>query len=136
VGALLLIVTLVSAINPPPQAVNSTAKVFLGFVVPFFFVLCAVIVGIFSVKRWMTYKAGEQNITLGEQSLAFSGDDGAGTLPWATFAHFKETPSNFLLWRDSYWMVLPKRYFQSEDDVAQCRTLLEKNLKPSRWFTG
>ena len=138
VGVLLLGVSLYSAANPPPNAVISASKVFLFFVVPFFLILVTMIVMMFSIHSWRLHVkyASPQEIALSEQSVTFSGTTGSGILPWTSFDHYKETPWNFILWRGVHWMVLPKRAFQSWDDLSRCCELLDHHLEHSRWFPG
>ena len=136
-GVLLLGVSLYSAANPPPNAVISASKVFLFFVVPFFLILVTMIVMMFAIHSCLHVKyASPQEIALSEQSVTFSGTTGSGILPWTSFDHYKETPWSFILWRGAHWMVLPKRAFQSWDDLSRCRELLDHHLEHSRWFPG
>jgi hypothetical protein len=126
------------AAQPAPDAVNSPTKVIVVFAVPFFLVAVAMIVTIFSVHAWRldAKYSGAREIALFEQSIAFSGTDGSGMLPWSSFKYYKETPWSFILWAGSHWMIFPKRVFTSWDDIGRCRDLLERHLKRSRWFVG
>jgi len=137
-GVLLLGISLYSAANPPPNVVNSAAKVFLLFVVPFFLVCVTMIVMIFSVHSWRLHVkyAGPEEVALCEESIAFSSANASGVFPWTRFEHYKETRWHFILWRGSRWMMLPKRAFTSWDDLNRCRELLDHRLRHSRWFLG
>ena len=122
--------------NPPANAVNSPAKVFVMFL-PVMLLMPTVLIAIGSVLNWRARAAfGTQEMAVSEQSLAVSSADGNVTLPWTTFEHFKETPRVFILWRGSNWIVLPKRSFASLNDLTWCRDLIERRLKRSRWFFG
>ncbi len=57
-------------------------------------------------------------------------------LPWSRFARYKEACWMFILWRGPFWIMLPKRAFESWDDVDRCRHLLQSHLQRSRWFLG
>lgn len=135
-GAIVLGCFLYVAANPPPNAVNSTAKV-LVMSIPFVLVMLSVPIAVWSVLSWRARAAyGPQEISLCEQSLAVSSAEGNVTLPWTNFEHFKETAWVFILWHRSHWIVLPKRSFASLNDLIWFRGLLERRLKPSRWFFG
>jgi hypothetical protein len=138
VAGLLLGASLYAAAEPPPDAVRSATEVFLMFALPFFLVSVTMVILISSVHAWRSHAryTGPQEITLSEESVAFAGTDGSGTVPWTRFEHYKETPWSFILWRGSLWMMLPKRAFTSCDDLTRCRYLLERHLQQSRWFLG
>jgi hypothetical protein len=137
-GGLLFGTSLYAALNPPPDAVISSTRLFITFVIPFSLICMTMIVMMFSILAWrMNAKyARSQEVTLSEQSLAFSSPDGSGVLPWTNFEHYKETPWHFIVWRGSRWIMLPKRSFTSWNDLNRCRDLLDHHLKQSRWFTG
>ena len=137
-GSFLIGISLYSAANPPPDAVNSATKVFVFFVIPFFLVVVTMIVMMLSIHSWRISAkyAGAQEIALSEQSMTFSGPDGSGVLPWTRFENYKETPWNFIVWRGSHWMMLPKRAFSSWDELNRCRDILDHHLQHSRWFVG
>ena len=138
VGGLVVSVSLYAAANPPPNAVNSPAKVFILFIVPFFLIFTTIIVIVFSVHSWFLHVkyGGPEDVALSDESVIFSGANGSGVLPWTRFDHYKETPWHFILWRSSNWMMLPKRAFSSWDELNRCRDLLDHRLKHSRWFVG
>ena len=138
VGGLVVGVSLYAAANPPPNAVNSPAKVFILFVVPFILICVTMIVMLSSVHSWRLHVkyGGPEDIALSDESVVFSGANGSGVLPWTRFDHYKETPWHFILWRGSNWMMLPKRAFSSWDELNRCRDLLDHRLKHSRWFVG
>ena len=96
------------------------------------------IILIFSALTWrlQAQYLGPQEIALSEESVAFAGTDGSGTVPWTRFKHYKETPWSFIVWRGSLWMMFPKRAFTSWEDLSRCRDLLERHLRRSRWFLG
>jgi hypothetical protein len=126
------------AANPPATPVYSPAQVFVLFILPFFLVMMGVVILAVSSLSWLThFKSNvEQEYALSEGSIAFSGMDGSGTLPWTACTCYKETPWSFILWnsRTSAWIMLPKRAFASEDDLSRCRALLGHHLRQSRWF--
>ena len=101
VGGLVVSVSLYAAANPPPNAVNSPAKVFILFIVPFFLIFTTIIVIVFSVHSWFLHVkyGGPEDVALSDESVIFSGANGSGVLPWTRFDHYKETPWHFILWR-------------------------------------
>jgi hypothetical protein len=139
-GAAVLVITVAfeSAANPPPNPVLSNTEVFFMVLLPFFLVLVMMIILVFSLHGWRSHAkySVRQEIALSEESMAFASADGSSTMPWTTFAYFKETWWSFLLWRGSNWIMFPKRAFTSWDDLSRCRDLLNRHLQRSRWFRG
>jgi len=107
---------------------------------PFLLVMMLVVILVASLKSWIANRkySVAQDLALSEGSIAFSGGDARRTLPWTTYARYKETPWSFILWnpRGSSWTMFPKRMFTSLDDLNRCRCLLARNLTESRWFFG
>lgn len=136
-GGVLFGCFLLAAINPRPNAVNSPAKV-LVMLVPFYLYCATFLIGIFSVLSWQSQRkqASPREIALSEECVVLSGADGVATLPWTNFVHFKETFRGFIIWRGSFWVMLPKRSFASLNDLLWCQDVLERRLTRSRWFVG
>jgi len=138
IALLMGVTTIMLAINPPPDAVNSASKVFFVFELPFLLALFPFIILFVSFYTWVTHRKhyGPQDIVLSEESVAFSGRDGAGKLQWSAFRFFKETRWCFILWRGSLSLMLPKRALASREEIIRCRELLALHLKRSTWFLG
>jgi hypothetical protein len=132
--------SLYSAAQPPPNAVYSGTQLFFMFVLPFLLVMMVVVIIVFSVHAWWTHSrnAVPQELSLSPESIAYSGRDGSGTLPWSVYDCFKETRWSFILWksRTSAGTMFPTRAFTSEEDMCRCRDLLSRHLQQSRWFFG
>jgi hypothetical protein len=129
-----------SAGSAPDNAVHSDTEVFL-FMLPFFLLFVLMAILMFSFHSWRTHAKYLilQEVAISDESIAFASAEGSGTLPWITYAFYKETWWSFILWhgsawRCSNWVLLPKRAFASWDDLSRCRDLLERHLKRSRWF--
>jgi uncharacterized membrane protein SirB2 len=136
VGAATL--TIYCGAHPPPHAVYSTLQVYFYFVLPFTLVMTAMIVLIATIKPWRSHAKHlvPQEVTLSEETIAITAAGTEGVVPWNTFKYFKETSRSFIIWRSwrSAWVLLPKRAFESERSVEECRTLLMHRLRPSHWF--
>src|SRR5262249_37816195 len=128
------------AANPPPNAIYSGTQLFFLFVLPSLLVMMAFLILVMSVHGWWTHSknAVPQDLSLTPESIAFSGRDGSGTLPWSVYDRFQETRWSFILWnsRASAWTMFPKRAFTSEEDMRRCRDFLSQHLQQSRWFFG
>ncbi len=139
-AALIIGTSLRAAANPPPNAIYSGTQMFFMFVLPFLLVNMMFVTLVVSVRPWWLHSkiAVPQELSLSLESIAFSGPDGSGTLPWSVYDRFKETRWSFIVWnsRTSAWTMFPKRAFTSEEDLRQCRDLLSRQLQPSRWFFG
>jgi hypothetical protein len=129
-----------AAATPAPKAVFTGTQMLFFFVLPSLLVMNAFLILVISVNAWWTLSRGAvpQDVSLSEESIAFSSRDASGTLPWSTYPYFKETRWSFILWnrRTSGWMMFPKREFASDDDTNRCREILKRNLVESRWFFG
>jgi hypothetical protein len=132
--------SLYAAANPPPNPIYSGTQVFFMFGLPILLVMMVVLILVLSVRAWWTHSrnAVPQELSLSAVSIAFSGPEGSGTLPWSVYHCFKETRWSFILWnsRTSAWTMFPKRAFRSEEDLRRCRELLARHLLQSRWFFG
>ena len=122
---------------PPPDAVNSSLKVemiMLATVTPM------LVAGIFvaALVSWRGEKKhrAPQQIVLTSEGIEFASRDTRGRLPWSTYKYYLENRWRFFVWhpRGSLWFMLPKRDFPSQSDLAHVRTLMEVNLRRSRWF--
>jgi hypothetical protein len=127
-----------AAANPPPDAVFSATEMLFFFEIPFLLVMAAFLVLVITVHGWFTHRKylTPQEMALSEDSIVFSGVDSQGSLPWTSYTRFKETPWSFIVWKPGglAWLMLPKRMFQSADDLARCRALLARKLTNSRWY--
>jgi hypothetical protein len=132
------IICIIQAINPPPDAVNSAAKVFFVFALPMLTGLFPFVALLISLITWLTHRKhhGPQQVALSDESVAFSGPDGTGTVAWSGFKFYKETCWCFILWRGSLSLMLPKRALVSSEEMRRCREFLARNLQRSRWFVG
>ena len=77
-----------------------------------------------------------QQIVLTNEGIEFASRDATGHLAWNTYRYYLENRWSFFVWhpRGSLWFMFPKREFPSQSDLVQFRTILQTNLKPSRWF--
>jgi len=125
-----------SMFNPPPEYVNSPAKVLFVFALPFLLVLIPVVLFIAAFLSWRSERKLllSRELSLSEEAFLFTGKDGSGSLQWSTYECYKETPWSFIIWRGSNWLMLPKRAFLSANDKDYCRDLLQKHLRRSQWF--
>lgn len=135
--ALLIVICLIQSINPPADAVNSPLKVLL-IVVAIFPPLSVLMFFAISLMWWISEKkyAESHQVVLTGEGIEFSGHDDSGRLPWNTYRYYCENRWSFFVWhpRGSLWLMFPKRAFASPLDLEQCRSLLQTNLKASRWF--
>jgi hypothetical protein len=137
VAAILIGVSIVSFINPPPDAVDPPWKVVLllvGTFVPMVIVVFSVVL----VFWWFTQKRQSPThyVVVTKEGVEFTERDSNGRLPWNTYKYYRETRSTFFIWnpKGSIWFMFSKRAFNSPSDLDQFRALLQSNLKPSRWF--
>jgi membrane protein implicated in regulation of membrane protease activity len=130
VGMLALVTGISLFSTPPPDAVNSPFKVYL--------IMLSVMVFVISFFSWRGEKKYQapQQIVLTDEGIEFAGRDSSGSLSWNTYKYYLENRWGFFVWhpRGSLWFMLPKREFPSPSDLAQFRSILRTNLKPSRWF--
>jgi len=140
-GLVIGILVFVTGINffstPPPDAVNSSLKVqliVLAMIIPMLGVLIFVI-SFFSWRGEKEYLVPQQ-IVLTSEGIEFASRDSSGRVPWSTYKYYLENRWSFFVWhpRGSLWFMFPKREFTSQSDLTQFRTLLQTNLKRSRWF--
>jgi hypothetical protein len=140
ITALMIGTALYAAAHPPPKAIFSGTQLFFMFVLPFWLIMMVCLTLVLSVHGWWVHlrNAAPQELSLSSESIAFSGRDGSGTLPWSVYDCFQETRWSFILWksRTSGWTIFPKRAFTSEADMRRCRDLLSQYLQQSRWFFG
>lgn len=125
--------------HPPPDAIYSGAQVFFLFEVPFLLVLIALLIPMFSFLTWRSHAKLliPQQVAFGEESIEFASGDGSGKVPWTTYANYKETRWSFIIWKSRVaWLLVPKRYFASPDDIERFRALVGRRLQQSRWFFG
>jgi hypothetical protein len=133
--ALVIAVTLFS--TPPPDAVHSNLETFL-IMLPMLTVIMAFVICVMSFVFWRGEKKylEPNQIVLSSEGIEFAGRDSSGRLPWSTYKYYRESRWSFFVWNPhgSVWFMFPKREFATPSDLIQFRTLLEANLKPSRWF--
>lgn len=125
-------------IHPDPEAVNSPAKVFFCYLLPFLVIMLPAMALVATFWMWWTerkYLLPQQLILEGE-GIKFVGRDENGFLPWTTYSHFKENRWTFFIWKKGggAWLMLPKRAFNGEAAIERCRPLLKSRLRQSRWF--
>jgi hypothetical protein len=139
-AALCAVTGLFVLLNPPPNAAVLATQALFMFMLQFLVLMLALMILVGSAHTWWTCSrmAVSQEVALSEKSIAFSGSDAIGTLPWTAFTNYKETRWSFILWnsRTSAWTMFPKRLFTSSSDRDRCRELLGCHLQESRWFTG
>ncbi len=143
-GILLLVFVVITvaclyeAAHPPPDAVNSPAKVYFVFMLPFMTVMMAVIVPGVAFMAWRMDKKylGPRQIVLGNERIEFASVLESGHLPWTAFKYWLENRWCFLVWHPGgpKWEMLPKRAFASATERDRCRDLLRQRLRRSRWF--
>jgi hypothetical protein len=121
----------------PPDAVNSRSEtliIMLAMMTP----MLAVVLFVVSFVAWRSGKnyVTAQEVALTDEGIEFAGDDGTGFLQWTAYKYYLENRWSFFVWnpRASVWFMFPKRQFASPLDLDQCRELLQKNLRRSRWF--
>jgi hypothetical protein len=123
--------------SPPPDAVNSRGKtlmIMLMIMLPMFLLVFFVI----SLVSWRSDKTyvTPQHLALTNEGVEFASRDGSGLSPWKAYKYYLENRWSFFIWNPSgsVWLMFPKREFASRLDLDQCRELLQRNLRPSRWF--
>ncbi len=132
------VIAIQAAMHPAPGAAGSPAENLLYFVLPFCLNLALLVVFVFSVGKWWLDRRypGPRTFGLSDGGVTLGAPDGSSAAPWSRFARYKETRWMFILWRGPFWIMLPKRAFESLDDVDRCRHLLQSHLQRSRWFLG
>lgn len=130
-------VSIVSFVNPPPDAVVPPGKVALMMVaafVPIMIVVFSLVIVLWWFQQRKHYLT--HHVLLTQEGIEFTEQNASGRLPWNTYKYYRETRWTFFIWnpQGSLWFMFPKRAFTSPSDLDQCRTLLQTNLKPSRWF--
>ena len=137
IGILVLVTGTSLFSTPPPDAVNSPLKTYLimlSIMTPMLVVMVFV-VSFFSWRGEKKYLAPQQ-IVLTDEGIEFASRDSSGRIDWNTYRYYLENRWSFFVWhpRGSLWFMIPKREFPAQSDLAQVRTILQTNLKPSRWF--
>jgi hypothetical protein len=67
--------------------------------------------------------------TASEEGLQFSAEGITGMKKWSDYVKWKEGRHCFLLYMsDSLYQLLPKRFLQSETEVAAFREMLQRNV--------
>jgi len=135
--AILVGISIMSFVKPPPDAVEPPWKVVLftaGILVPmmiviFFLVFCF---------WWFIERKhhATHHLLLTQEGIEFTEQNASGRLPWSAYKYFCESRWTIFIWNpeSSRWLMFPKRVFASPSDLNHCRTLVQTNLKPSRWF--
>lgn len=125
------------SLRPMPNAVNSPAKVFAIMIA----VMTPMMTAVFFVMTFVAWRSEikylePRQVVLAAEHLAFAGADGQGTMPWTTYTHYLENRWSFFIWKPGarVWDMFPKRAFTSASEIDRCRELLQRHLKPSRWF--
>ena len=76
---------------------------------------------------------GDSVYTLSPAGVRIRGPHGEAELRWSAFVRAKELKWAFLLYpQKNVAHVIPKRGFQSNEDVLQCRELLRQNITKSK----
>ena len=124
--------------QPNPEAVNSPAKVYFVFVLPFLAVMFAIIFPIVALVSWSSERKHliPRQLVLGTERISFAGSAGTGFMPWTTYTHWLENRWCFVVWKPGsrIWDMFPKRAFASPLEIDRCRELLQQHLRKSRWF--
>jgi hypothetical protein len=140
IAAFILGTCLYQDIHPSPRAVYSGVQVYFMFMLPFTFVMAAMIISIATIHPWLSHKKHliPSEVALSTESIASASSDGVGVLPWTTYTRYKETRRSFIIWnpQNHLWVLLPRRAFVSPDDWQRCRELLARHLRKSRLFFG
>jgi hypothetical protein len=138
VAAMILGVTISAAFHPTPHPVYSLTQVYFMFMLPTTLLMALMIIAIASIHPWFSHRKllTDQEVLLSADAITFASADGASSVPWSTYARYKETRRSLLIWKGRLWMLLPKRAFASADQLDRCRALLVRHLGRSRWFFG
>lgn len=126
------------AMNAGPNPVNSPAKVFFVFCMPFMLLMIGMVIVVVSLQGWLAHRKHliPQKYLFLENGIQQLSKDGFLTVAWSGYAHYKETRRSIILWRGQVWSLIPKRAFKSRLDQQNCLSLLRRNLRQSRWFFG
>jgi len=135
---LFAIQSLYSALFPSPQAVHSASTVFFVYEIPFLFALSALSILVATLAGWFQRLKNPvtEILILSEQGLTASSFKGKAAIHWGHFNGYLETRWSFVLWRGTAWVMIPKRCFISANDLANCRSLLSRNVRKSWRFFG
>lgn len=64
-----------------------------------------------------------------DSGLCFSTEGASGIKPWTDYLKWKEGRDIFLLYlSDNLYQMIPKRFFESEDDLKAFREVIGKNI--------
>lgn len=90
---------------------------------------------------WMPYRARrhfrqrkdlqrECSFIPSDEGLEYTGPDGHSKKPWSDYLKWKEGRTHFLLYlADSYYQMVPKRFFTEPQQVDIFRSLLESKVR-------
>jgi hypothetical protein len=122
------------AIFPPPKPQN----LFLDFVVPFLLVMAPLVIVVGTLGGWLSnLDQVSQTVFVSEEGLTANSQKGQAHISWAHFTGHRETWWSFILWRGFHvWVLIPKRGFNSQEELARGREIFAKNVPRSRWFFG
>ncbi len=126
------------AIFPPPKAVDAGAKLFFHFEIPWLLAMTPLLIAVGTLAPWLQCIRNRvaQSFLLSEDGLAVESRRGHAYISWARFTGYRETWWSFIVWRGFQWVLLPKRCFNSQEDLARCRDILARNVRRSCWFFG
>lgn len=135
--ALITVLCLFQTTRPPSDAVNPPFTVF-WMTTSILAVMVLMVLLLISFVTWRVERnsLGPQHLLLTTEGIQFTSRDARGRLGWNTYEYYHEGRWGFFVWhpRSSRWFMFPKRAFGSPSDLEQFRTLLQANLKPSRFF--
>jgi hypothetical protein len=127
-----------AALNPSPAAIFSPVQVFFYFMLPF--LVFAAVFGffLFTTHDWLRHRRAirTQTVIVAEKGFMCESSLGHVAYSWDQPMSFKETPWSFLIWQSGtgFWLLLPKRVFQSSGSIDTCRKILCSRAKRSTWF--
>jgi len=129
-----------AASNSPPNPVYSSTQIFFWFEVPLMLLLGTFVILLASVVTWRAHARQlvpmEIRLTADEMEISANGACESGN--WSAYTCFKETRRSWIIWHRAThaWLLLPKRALQSPPEIELCRSLVTRNLRPSRWYFG
>lgn len=125
------------AIHPSPDAVNGPWKV-LAIMLPLCLGMLVGVIFLVSSFWWFSESRHRerQQLAISDVGIDFISRDSSGLLPWTTYQNYFENRWSFFVWnsRSSVWFMFPKHAFATELEQEKFRAMLQKHLRPSRWF--
>jgi hypothetical protein len=130
--------TLFIALFPPSHAVHSASTLFFVYELPLLFALAVLLILVATLIGWFQRLKNPvtETLVLSEEGLEANSLKGSATIEWSHFHGYRETWWSFVLWHGTAWVMIPKRYFISANDLACCRSLLSRKVHKSWLFFG